>query len=282
LESTVAGLERRTETQRLDLEIAQYRLSQHRKLHAEGLTAEDVLRESEVAVKKATIQLKQLEDEVLDARASHGADIERLELDARIVRRELEDTERQLELAMTRAESPGVLTWVIDQAGATVRKGDVLARVADLKSFSVEASVSDAYAGRLEIGQAVHVLVGEQSLTGRLSTILPTIEDGALKFTVELEAASHTALRHNLRVDVLVVTGFRADVLRVPRGPYIRGGGDTHQVFVVRGDRAVRTDVRLGLVGHEYYELLEGLVEGDEIIVSDMHKRLHAREIRVN
>ena len=103
----------------------------------------------------------------------------------------------------------------------------------------------------------------------------------ALKFTVDLANAAHPALRHNLRVDVLVVTGFRPGVLRVPRGPYIRGGGELHQVFVVRGNRAVRTDVRLGLIGHEYYELVDGLVEGDEIIVSDMSRRLHAEQIRL-
>jgi HlyD family secretion protein len=281
LENTVAGLERDIETQRLDLEIAQYRLDQNVKLGTEGLVSENMLKESEVTVKKASIRLKQLEDEIVAARESHQARLDRIELDARILRSELEETRRQLELASTRTEHAGVLTWVIDEAGATVRRGDVLARIADLESYRVEATVSDAYATRVEVGRAVHVLAGEESLSGELSTIFPTIENGALRFTVDLEAPSHPALRHNLRVDVIVVTGFRPDVLKVPRGPYIRGGGDLHQVFVVRGDRAIRTDVRLGMVGHEYYELLDGLEEGDEIIVSDMRKRLHAKQIRV-
>jgi HlyD family secretion protein len=82
-------------------------------------------------------------------------------------------------------------------------------------------------------------------------------------------------------VDVLVVTGFRADVLKIPRGPYIRGGGELHEVFVVRGDHAVRTDVRLGLVGYEHYELVAGLAEGDEIIVSDLSRRRHVSRIRL-
>jgi HlyD family secretion protein len=281
LGKTVAGLEHQIESQRLDLEVARYRLERDRKLHADGLTSEEALKESEVAVKKAAIQLQRFEDEIAAERESHRTQLERLELDARILRRELEDTRRQLDLATTRVGEPGVLTWVIEETGTALRRGDVLARIADLESFRVEATVSDAYAPRLEVGQAVHVLAGDESLPARLAMILPTIEDGALKFTADLEDPSHPGLRHNLRVDVLVVTGFRADVLKVPRGPYIRGGGDLHQVFVVRGDRAVRTDVRLGLVGHEYYELVDGLAEGDEIIVSDMSRRLHAEQIRV-
>ena len=66
-----------------------------------------------------------------------------------------------------------------------------------------------------------------------------------------------------------------------PRGPWVGQGGERHQVFVVRADRAVRTDVRLGIVGHESYEVLDGLDEGDEIILSDMRDYLHAREIRL-
>ena len=65
--------------------------------------------------------------------------------------------ERRLELATTRAPISGVLTWVHQEAGATVGVGEVLARIADLDSFRVEASVADAYAARVEAGQPVRV-----------------------------------------------------------------------------------------------------------------------------
>jgi HlyD family secretion protein len=280
-DNEIAGLEREIETQHLELEIARYRLGQNRKLHEEDLVSEEKLKESEVTVKKTEIRLRQLDEEIVAARETHEAQIERLDLDAGILRRELADQRRQLELAMTRAEGAGVLTWVVDEAGSTVRRGDLLARIADLGSFRVEATISDAYAPRLQVGQAVHVVAGEESIPARLARILPTIENGAVKFAVDLDDPSHPRLRHNLRVDVMVVTGFKADVLKIPRGPYIQGGGTQHQVFVVRGDRAVRTDVRLGLLGYEFYEVLEGLDEGDEVIVSDLRRKLHVAEIRV-
>jgi HlyD family secretion protein len=280
-ENEIAGLEREIETQKLELEIARYRLSQNRKLYDEDLVSEERFKESEVTVKKTEIRLRQLDEEILAARETHKAQVERLDLDAGILRRELEDKLRQLDLAMTRAEGAGVLTWVVDEAGSTVRSGDLLARIADLGSFRVEATISDAYAPRLEVGQAVHVVAGEDSIPARLSRILPTIENGAVRFDVDLEDPSHPRLRHNLRVDVMVVTGFKANVLKIPRGPYIQGGGVQHQVFVVRGDRAARTEVRLGLLGYEFYEVLEGLDEGDEVIVSDVRRKLHATEIRV-
>jgi HlyD family secretion protein len=281
LEDSLDDLTSRIETGRLDLEIAAYRLEQNRKLDIDGLVPAEKLRESEVELKKATIQLQRLEEQVASARRVHRARLDRLALDASILRKERDDARRRLELATTCAPVSGVLTWVNQEVGATVGVGDVLARIADLDSFRVEASVADAYASRLETGQPVRVLIEKEPLPGRVSAVLPTIESGAVRINVELDDPAHSRLRQNLRVDVLVVTGFRADVLRAPRGPYIQGGGDRHHVFVVNGERVRRTDVRLGLVGHEYYEVVEGLEDGDEIVISDMRNYQHARELRL-
>jgi len=281
LDDRLAGLHSRLETQGLDLEIARYRLEQARKLDADGLISEEALRQAEVELEKARIQLRRSEEEIEAARRNHEAKIERLALDGSILRKEIADTRRQLDLATTRTPVAGVLTWVADQEGAALARGDVLARIADLASFRVEATVSDAYASRLEPGQPVRVIVDRVPLGGRLSRVLPTVESGAVRFAVDLDDPSHPALRHNLRVDVLVITASKAEALKAPRGPWVGQGGERHQVFVVQGDHAVRADVRLGMIGHECYEVVEGLNEGDEIILSDMRDYLHAREIRL-
>jgi HlyD family secretion protein len=281
LEERISEIESRIDSQRLDAEIARFRLEQKNKLWADGLIAEEELKQAQVALKKAEIELRRQTEALVSERRLHEARLERLALDASILRKELDDARRQLELATTAAPVSGVLTSVVEEEGATVAQGQVLARIADLDSFRVEAKVSDAYAARLGAGQEVQVLIDEQRLAGRVASVSPTIEAGTIGFSVDLADASHDLLRQNLRVDVLVVTGRASDVLRAPRGPYIRGGGDRHQIFVVRADRALRTEVTLGLVGHEYYEVVDGLVEGDEIIISDVRDYLHARQVRL-
>jgi HlyD family secretion protein len=281
VEDTVSDLESRIDTQRLDLEISRFRSRQKDSLWADGLIPQDEQKEAEVAVKKAEIELRRLQGETVTEKRLNEARLARLELDATILRNERDDTRRQLDLADTGAPVAGVLTAVFEEEGATVTRGEVLARIAGLESFRVEAKVSDAYASRLAVGQDVHVLIDDERLPARVAEVLPTIEAGTVGFTVDLADASHELLRHNLRVDVLVVTGRRSDVLKAPRGPYIRGGGDRHRVFVVDANRALRTDVTLGLVGHEFYEVVGGLEEGDEIVVSDVRDYLHANEVRL-
>ncbi len=53
-------------------------------------------------------------------------------------------------LATPTADRHGVVTWTLTEEGAAVRKGDIVARVADLSAFRVDASVGQAQAARLK------------------------------------------------------------------------------------------------------------------------------------
>jgi HlyD family secretion protein len=170
---------------------------------------------------------------------------------------------------------------VIPEEGATVARGQVLARIADLDSFRVEATVSDVHAARLAPGLPVKVLVDGETLEGRLASVHPRIENGVARFDVALEQPAHPKLRNNLRVDVLIVTGSRPDAVRLPQSSFAAGGA-VSQVFVVEGGRGIRTEVRLGLAGRDHVEVLEGLRPGQEVILSDMSQYLHLDEVQVD
>ena len=100
-----------------------------------------------------------------------------------------------------------------------------------------------------------------------------------LQFTAALAQPSHPGLRPSLRGDVLIITDRKARTLRVKRGPF--ADNDARQAFVVRGDRAVRVPIRIGLAGADDVEVTSGVSEGDEIIISDMKDYLHLAEVRI-
>ena len=97
---------------------------------------------------------------------------------------------------------------------------------------------------------------------------------------VALKDPSSPLLRSNLRVDVGIVTARKPRVVRIRRGPFATGEG-AQQVFVVRGDRAVRTPVELGLASFDHFEVVRGLVPGDEAIISDMSDYTRLKEVRI-
>ncbi|HYO15002.1 MAG TPA: HlyD family efflux transporter periplasmic adaptor subunit [Thermoanaerobaculia bacterium] len=280
LEKNLTELNGRIESQKLDVEASRYREEQNRKLQADGLVSEQVLRASEVEAKKAQIELAQLLEKAGNERRATQAQIRGLELDLATLRKERDEARRLLDLATTRSDRAGVLTWVVPREGATVPRGEVIARIADLDSFRVEATVSDIHSARLHPGQPVRVVVDGEPLPGRLASIDPTIENGAVRFQVDLADPRHRKLRNNLSVDVLVVTESRRDTLRVPKGPFAQGTG-ADEVFVVQGDRAVRRTARFGVSGYDHYEVLDGLAAGDEVVLSDMSDYEHLEQVKL-
>ena len=156
----------------------------------------------------------------------------------------------------------------------------MIARIADLRSFRVDATVSDAHATELSAGLPVIVRVNDEALDGRISTVLPTIQNGVVTIQVALVDRSHASLRSNLRVDVLVVTARKPRAVRIKRGPFATGEG-VQQVFVVQGDRGIRRPVRFGLSSFDYFEVVDGLAPGEAAIISDMSDYVRAKEVRI-
>jgi HlyD family secretion protein len=270
LESQVATLQGRLKSQRLDAEVFAYKAAQSKKLRAEGLVSDEALKAAEVAAQKATIDAEQLEADIATAKKTSALKLAGLALDLATLRRERDEAAHELELATAKADRDGVVTWTVLQEGTTVRRGDVLARVAGLESFRVEATVSDVHSARLRPGLAARVLVDGQTLAGTLTGIYPTIENGAVRFRIDLAEPKNPRLRNNLRVDVQVETGASADGLKLHRGPGIAGG--EQEVYVVHGNRAERRLARFGISGVDDVEVVAGLAEGDEVVISNLEQ----------
>ena len=280
LEREVLDLESRLESGRLDREMLQARVARQRKLSADGLVSAELLAETEVSVRKADIDLKQLEGAIVAARKQTDARLAGVALEVTTLAKEATEARRQLELATARADAAGVVTWVASQEGTTVRRGDVIARVARLDAFRIDATASDIHAARITVGAAVRVPLDGRVLTGAVASVYPAIEQGTVRFAVDLDAPSDPSLRSNLRLDVHVVDRVKEGVLRLPRG-IAQGSGAVQQVFVVHGRRADRVKVRLGAIGADAVEVVEGIREGDEVIVSDMQDYEHLESVNL-
>ena len=280
LQKSLIDFEGRTEIKRLQLAQLESQLARDRQLFGEGLLSEELLRKSELATAQAGIELKQIEAERENAREATAAELRGLDLEMAKLRREAEEARRQLALAAARTERAGVLTWVVGEEGATVPRGAPLARVADFSSFRVNASVSDVHAKRLTPGQPALVEAGEETLQGTVSRIDPTVVNGVMTVAIALDNPSNALLRSNLRVDVQIVIARKAHTLRIRRGPFATGEG-TQDVFVVRGDRAVRTPATFGLSSVDHFEVVSGLIAGDEVIISDMRDYQRLSEVRL-
>jgi HlyD family secretion protein len=274
-------LESRLEREKLQLEAGKVRYEAHKALLDQGAVSIEKMHETELAVEIARIEVNRVERSMENAVKLIRNRLNTLDLEISMLEKEYTNIQRQIELAETKADREGVLTWIVPEAGAALRQGEVFARVADLNSYRVKATISDIHTARLKVGLPVIISINEEtSLTGSVANILPKIENGIITFMADIDDKSHSLLRPNLQADIYIVTSRKKNVTRIKKGPFAQGHG-IHDVFVIRGDRAVRTEATFGITSHEYYEIVDGISEGEEVIVSDMTDHKNAEEVMI-
>lgn len=280
VDENIASLTAQLEQAKLDNQILHYRAEQNAKLYASGLVAGQENLAAAAAAKKSDIDIAQRQEALARARRTGAAETAGTEIELRTLRNQSEEQTRQLLLAMTRSDRDGVLTWVVPEVGATIRRGDVIARVADLSAFRVIGTIADVHASRLSAGMRAKVKLDETTtIGGTITNVDPRIENGVARFYVALDQRAHPKLRNNLRVDVFAVTGRHDGVLTVKRGSLGESARDG--LFVIRGGRAVRVPARVALVGDDKVEIANGVREGDEVVISDMTDYTGVKELRI-
>ena len=280
LARTQDDLKTQRQIKELELESLQYETERSEKLFDLGLVKLDAVRQAKTDRERAVIELAHLDALLANVEQDLAARLDGLALEIGILEQDLARAGERLERTDVKSERPGVVTWVLGREGATVTEGEPVARVADLRSYRVDATLSDVLARRLEAGLPATVRSGETRLTGRIHKVLPSVANGIVTFEVTLDDQDHEILRPNLRVDVHAVTDRRDAALRLRRGPLMHVDGND-VVFVVRGDRVVRTPIVVGLSNFEFYEISEGLVDGDEVAISDMSDYRNVKEVKL-
>ena len=187
---------------------------------------------------------------------------------------------RTLNDAQILAPCNGVLTFLNDQIGVRISKGEQLATVADLNRFQVKCSIADSYVDRVIQGAKVIVKSGETAWRGTVNHVLPTSKDGTIDFTVQLEKTDDKTLRSGLKVDVHVIYGVKDQVLRIANDAYYVGEGK-YDLFVLKGDHLERREVMLGESNWDYVEVISGLQVGDKVVVSDMNAYKNKTELKL-
>ena len=157
-----------------------------------------------------------------------------------------------------------------DRIGSGVEKGSQLAVLSDLSRYKVTAEISDNFISQFNVGNRVEVKIGNTELEGTVANIVPSVSNSKISFTVFLDEDSGSSLRPGLKADVYVVTSIKEDVLKIANRAYYSGPGE-YDLWVVDGKHAEKRTVVLGESSSFEVEVLEGLDQGEKVIVSNMN-----------
>jgi multidrug resistance efflux pump len=166
---------------------------------------------------------------------------------------------------------PGVLAELPLEEGQWVRPGDDLARVVQPGRLKAELRIGETQARDVAVGQLARIDTRNDTIPGRVVRIDPAVQGGTVTVDVKLEGALPREARPDQSVDGTIEIERLTDVLYVGR-PVSGQANSLAGIFkLVDGGRAaVRVTVRFGRSSVSTIEVVEGLEEGEQVILSDM------------
>ncbi|WP_448593515.1 efflux RND transporter periplasmic adaptor subunit [Thermoflexus hugenholtzii] len=259
----------------VDLELAQARVGQ-----AE-LQAEISRLQYEKAQSGPTEQqLKAAEAALAQARANlTRLQVQDPSLDVQLAQYQVQQAEiavRQLELRLEQARlvAPidGVVTAVNLVEGSPAPTGMPAITIGDLNHLEVVVNLPEVDVAQVAPGQEAVIIpeaTPDTRLKGKVISVAPVGSQiqGVVNFpvTIALEEKA-PSVRAGMTVQVQIAVARRENALLVPRRALIARGGQTF-VTVMRGDQTETVPVRIGMRGDTMAEVLEGLQEGDVVVV---------------
>jgi HlyD family secretion protein len=196
--------------------------------------------------------------------AAQRAQVERLRSISAFRRREVDELK-------LRAGVDGVLQEMSLQPGQAVAAGTLLAKVVRPDRLKAEIRIPETQAKDLQIGQKASVDTRNGIVAGHVVRIDPAAVSGTVRVDVSFDGALPPGARPDLNVEGTVEIERLARVLYVGR-PAAGQPGSTVGLFRVEadGNGAERVPVKLGRSSVKSIEILDGLHEGEKVILSDM------------
>ncbi len=190
--------------------------------------------------------------------------IERLKAVARFRR-------TQVESMQVKAGDAGVLTELPLELGQWVTPGTVLAKVVKPERLKAELRIAETQARDIQVGQRAQVDTRNTVVEGVVARIAPAASQGTVRVEVRLPDELPRGLRPDLTVEGTVELERLGQVLSMGRPAGAQPNSTVTLFRLLPGsDEAVRVPVQLGRSSVNSIEVVQGLGEGDQVILSDM------------
>jgi len=266
-----------------DYTQARLQADMNKELRKLGLTPEITYRNSQTKAEELSIR-NSLEGERLEINRK-AIDSQLAEQQARVeqMRALAELKQKQLEALKVRAGIEGVLVDLPLQVGQHVLPGTMLAKVIQPDHLMATLKIAETQARDVQIGQPVLVDTHNGAVAGAVVRVDPGVQNGTVSVDVKLTGELPKGARPDLSVDGNIDLERLEDVLYVGR-PAFGQENSTISLFKLDlgGKGAVRVPVKVGRASVNSIQVLQGLREGDVVILSDMSRWDSTDRIRLD
>ena len=187
----------------------------------------------------------------------------------------------RLSSLQVKAGEDGVLQELNLQLGQWVVPGTILAKIVQPGKLKAVVRIPETQAAGLAIGQKASVDTRTGLVAGHVIRIDPAAQEGTVTVDIALDGALNGA-RPDISVDATITIERLNDVLYTGRPAYGQPNTTVGMFKLVENGRyAVRIPVKLGRTSVNAVEIINGLAEGDSVVLSDMTRYDNVERVKL-
>lgn len=226
---------------------------------------EELKDEYEYQMKKRTLTIKTQEKELkfMEEQVSQlQASVKRMDESLKLLK-------EQLENLTVRAPISGHLTSLDAEVGESKSPGDRLGQIDEMEGFKVRAQIDEHYINRIEIDR-----IGQFDFSGItysliVKKIFPEVKEGKFEVDLEFTDKEPAGIKRGQTLHIRLQLSEMSEALLLSRGGFYQTtGGNWVYLLDGSGGLAFKKPIRLGRQNPEYFEVLEGLKPGEQVITS--------------
>ncbi|WP_422082857.1 efflux RND transporter periplasmic adaptor subunit [Ulvibacterium sp.] len=277
LRSTRLNFDSRQVEGRRNLATAQNDLTRTKRNYEQNksLYAEELISQEDYLVSKENYELSQKQYDIVKLQTEQDDELRKtslagLDTDLERMKKTLSMVYERLDHLNVRAPADGQLGFLDAEIGQNIAQGERIGQINVLTDFKIEADIDEHYIDRVQRDLTAILERTGKEYPLRLRKVYPEVRNGKFKvdlvFTDEKPETIRTGQSYNIKLQL----GESSDALLLPKGSFFQSTGG-QWIFVVgsNGDEAIKRNIRIGKQNSRFYEVLEGLQDGENVITSN-------------
>ncbi|MCM1501683.1 MAG: HlyD family efflux transporter periplasmic adaptor subunit [Bacteroidales bacterium] len=242
---------------------------QNKVLYNEQLIAHEEYLQTKEDYELALEQLGLVREKEIQDSLYRSVQIERMEESLDNMQKNMKMIRKRKDNLTIKAPIDGQLGLLDAVLGESITAGRKIGQISDMSSYKIEVQIDEHYIDKVTPGLDAIIERQDSSFKATLCKVYPEVRDGKFKADFKFSRDIPANIRFGQTYYLNLQLGQPEEGIIVPRGTFYRkSGGKWIYVLSADGRTATRRNIHIGRQNPQYYEVLDGLSEGEKVIVS--------------
>lgn len=240
----------------------------------EELYTDELISKEDYLISREDYQLSKKQYEIIKLQTENDDQLRRtslagLDTDLERMEKTLTMVYERLDHLNVRAPADGQLGFLDAEIGQSIGQGERIGQINVLTDFKIEATIDEHYIDRVKRDLSAGLERNSKEFPLRLRKVYPEVRNGKFKVDLVFTDEKPETIRAGQTYNIKLQLGESSDALLLPKGSFFQSTGG-QWIFVVNDNgEALKRSIRIGKQNARYYEVLEGLHNGEKVITSN-------------